>query len=567
MCFRWRRDEVRLIKRPNQLVFVPLGGVGEIGMNLALYGLGSDRGGDWLCVDMGVAFADEAQPGINLIIPDIRFLEGERKNLAGIVLTHAHEDHFGAVFSLWPRLKVPIYCTPFTAALMEAKRLGESGVPEIPVKIVPVGGRVKIGPFDVQFIPVAHSIPESNALAIRTPVGTVVHTGDWKLDPGPVIGKPTDEQKFRAIGAEGVRAVICDSTNAVREGESPSEEEVGESLVKIVREAKGRVAITAFASNVARLRSAALAAFEAGREVVVVGRAMERVINVAREMRLLDGVPAFRGVDAFSSLPRDRVMVLLTGSQGEPRAALARIAGDDHPDIALDHGDTLIFSSRTIPGNEKAVNRIINAMVTQGVHVITDRDGLVHVSGHPRRGELRRMYEWLKPEVVVPVHGEALHLSENAKLARSLGVEEVVECRNGDVVRLVPGPAEVIDEVPFGRVYQDGLLLVNAEERTVAERRKLSFAGVVSVAVALSGRGDIVGDPWVEMTGLPISVGVNQTMEDVVMEAVDDAIASLPKARRRDPDALTQAITRSVRGAVNAVWGKKPLCHVLVVQA
>jgi ribonuclease J len=428
-----------LSKTPKELVFLPLGGVGEIGMNLALYGLGSDGGGDWLCVDMGVAFAGDDLPGINLMVPDISFLEEERKNLAGIVLTHAHEDHFGAVFALWPKLKVPVYATPFTAALMEAKRLGEPGAPEIPVKIVRQGSRVKIGPFDVEFVPVAHSIPECNSLVIRTPLGTVVHTGDWKLDPAPIIGKPTDEKKFREIGDEGVRAVICDSTNAVRDGESPSETEVAASLKTIVMEAKGRVALTTFASNVARLRSAAMAAAEAGREVVVAGRAMERVINVAREMHLLDGVPPFRGFDAFHSMPRDRVLVLLTGSQGEPRAALARIANDDHPEVSLDRGDTIIFSSRTIPGNEKPVNRLINSLVTAGVQVITDRDRLVHVSGHPRRGELTRMYEWLKPEAVVPVHGEALHLHENAKLARSLGIKEVAECRNGDVVRLAPG--------------------------------------------------------------------------------------------------------------------------------
>ncbi|MEX2128764.1 MAG: ribonuclease J [Xanthobacteraceae bacterium] len=535
-------------------------------MNLALYGLGSDGRGDWLCVDMGVAFADNELPGIDLIMPDIRFLEEERRSLAGIVLTHAHEDHFGALFDLWPRLKAPVHATPFTAALIAAKQLGEPGAPEIPIKVVQPGARVNVGPFEVEFIPVAHSIPESHALAIRTPLGLVVHTGDWKLDPAPIIGKPTDEKKFRALGEEGVRAVICDSTNAVREGESPSESDVAKSLAEIVREAKGRVGLTTFASNVARLRSAALAAAETGREVVVVGRAMERVINVAREMRLLDGVPPFRSADAFHALPRDRVLVLLTGSQGEPRAALARIAGDDHPEIGLDRGDTVIFSSRTIPGNEKAVNRILNSLISQGIEVITDRTRLVHVSGHPRRGELARMYEWLKPEVVVPVHGEALHLSENAALARSLGIKEVVVCGNGDVVRLSPGPAQIIDEVPSGRLYRDGNLLVDAEARTVADRRKLGFAGVVSVAVAMSSRGDIVGDPWIEMTGLPIEIPREDTMEEVVMDAVSSALSSLPKARRRDPAAVTQAIERSVRGAVNEVWGKKPLCHVLVLQ-
>jgi ribonuclease J len=470
------------------------------------------------------------------------------------------------VFALWPKLKVPIYATPFTAALMEAKRMGEPNAPELPVKIVPVGGRVKIGSFDVEFVPVAHSIPESNALFIRTPLGNVVHTGDWKLDPDPIIGKPTDEAKFRSIGDEGVRAVICDSTNAVRDGISPSESDVAKSLKEIVAETKGRVALTTFASNVARLRSAALAAAAADREVVVAGRAMERVINVAREMHLLDGVPPFRGMDAYHSLPRERVLVLLTGSQGEPRAALARIASGDHPEIALDRGDTVIFSSRTIPGNEKAVNRIINALVSSGTEVITDRDRLVHVSGHPRRGELARMYEWLKPEAVLPVHGEALHLHENAKLARSLGIKEVTECRNGDVVRIAPGPMQVIDQVAAGRVYQDGDLYVHEESRTVAERRKLSFAGIVSVAIAMSGRGDIVGDPWVDMTGLPEEYEPKKSMQDLVADAVDDAITSLPKARRRDPAALEQAIERSVRGAVNNVWGKKPLCHVLILQ-
>ena len=547
------------------MLFVPLGGVGEIGMNLALYGIGTEKGGTWLCVDMGVSFGDDTTPGIDLIMPDIRFLEKEKRNLVGIVLTHGHEDHVGALFDLWPKLKVPVYATPFTAALIESKRAQENGAPQIPIKIVPSGGRVSIGAFDVEFVPVAHSIPESHSLAIRTPLGLVVHSGDWKLDDTPVIGAPTDEARFRALGKEGVRALICDSTNAVREGQSPSESDVVKSLTEIVRGAKGRVAVTTFASNVARMRGAALAAAAANREVVVVGRAMERIVNVAREMGMLDGVPQIRGADAYHTLPRNRVLVLLTGSQGEPRAALARLAEDEHPAIELDAGDTLIFSSRTIPGNEKAVNRIVNAMVRKGIEVITDRKKLVHVSGHPRLGELAAMYEWLKPEIAVPVHGEALHLSEHAALARSLGVPQVLTCYNGDVVRLAPGKVEKLDEVHSGRLYRDGNLLIDGESKTLSERRKLAFAGVVSVALALGGRGELAGDPIVEFAGLPEVIG-GKPMEEIVFEAIDEAFKSMPKARRRDPDAVEEAIQRAVRGKLGALWGKKPLCHVMVLQ-
>jgi ribonuclease J len=358
---------------------------------------------------------------------------------------------------------------------------------------------------------------------------------------------------------------VCDSTNAVREGRSPSETDVVKSLTEIVRGAKGRVAVTTFASNVARMRGAALAAAAANREVVVVGRAMERIVNVAREIGLLDGVPQIRGADAYDTLPRNRVLVLLTGSQGEPRAALARLAEDEHPAITLDAGDTLIFSSRTIPGNEKAVNRIVNAMVRKGIEVITDRKKLVHVSGHPRLGELAAMYEWLKPEVAIPVHGEALHLSEHAALARSLGVPQVFTCYNGDVVRLAPGKVEKRDEVPSGRLYRDGNLLIDEASKTLSERRKLAFAGVVSVALALGGRGELSGDPIVELAGLPEAVGGKST-EEIVFEAIDEAIRSMPKARRRDPDAVEEAIQRMVRGKIGAAWSKKPLCHVMVLQ-
>ena len=440
----------------HQLVFAPLGGVGEIGMNLSLYGLGDGRKRSWLIVDVGVSFAQEEHlPGIDLIFPDVSYIEEERRDLAGIVLTHAHEDHFGALLDLWPRLKVPVYATPFTAALLEAKRAGEPWAPEIPVNIVPLGGRVTIGAFDVEFVSVAHSIPESNALIISTPAGTVLHTGDWKIDPTPILGLPTDEPKLRKLGEEGCLALVGDSTNAVREGRSPSEADVAKTIADLIRSAKRRVAVTTFASNVARLRAVADAAKAAGREVVVVGRAMERVVQVARETGHLEGVQAFRSQDAYGYLPPDKVVALCTGSQGEPRAALARIAEDQHPEVTLSKGDLVIFSARTIPGNEKAVGRVLNGLIDQGIEVITDRTHLVHVSGHPRRDELRELIGWVKPKILVPVHGEALHLHEHAALARACGVPTVIECRNGDLIELAPQPG-LIDEVPAGRLYKDG---------------------------------------------------------------------------------------------------------------
>src|SRR6516164_5653663 len=408
--------------RPDELTFAALGGVGEIGMNLSIYGLGNRHQRAWLAVDLGVSFGDEEHlPGIDLIMPDISFLEKERKNLVGLVLTHAHEDHFGAIIDLWPRLKCPIYATKFSAALFEAKCEAERNAPKIPVTVIPSGGRVDIGPFNVEFIPVAHSIPESHALAIHTEVGTVLHTGDWKIDPTPIIGDPTDERRLRELGDAGVLALVGDSTNTVRDGRSPSEAEVAKTIAELIRGARGRVAVTTFASNVARIKAVADAAKAADREIVVVGRAMARVVQVARETGYLEGVQNFRDPDLYGHFPPDKVVALCTGSQGEPRAALARIANDDHPEVTLNRGDTVIFSSRTIPGNEKAVGSIINNLVLQGVEIITDRDHLVHVSGHPRRDELRDLISWTRPQLLIPVHGEALHLHEHAKLARAVG--------------------------------------------------------------------------------------------------------------------------------------------------
>jgi len=549
-----------------ELVFAPLGGIGEIGMNLSIYGLGDGARRQWLIVDCGVSFASEEHlPGIDLILPDIRYLVEERRNILGLVLTHGHEDHMGALIDLWPRLNVPLFATPFTAALFEARRLSEPGAPEIPVKVVPLGGRLTLGPFDVELINVAHSIPESNALAIRTPAGVVLHTGDWKIDPTPLIGAPTDQAKLAALGDEGVLALIGDSTNAVRDGRSPSESDVARTLAELIRTAPARVAVTTFASHVGRLRAVADAARAAGREVVVVGRAMERVVQVARETGYLDGVQDFRGVETYGYLPPDKVVALCTGSQGEPRAALARIAEDEHPEITLAKGDRVIFSSRTIPGNEKAVAGVINGLVAQGVEVVTDRDHLVHVTGHPRRAELLDMIGWVRPKILIPAHGEALHLAEHAKLARQAGVPHVLLCRNGDLVRITPEGAAIIDEVPSGRLYKDGALLVDAESRTVAARRRLSFAGMISVALALSEKGALVADPEIELIGIPETDAAGRLMADVARDAVEETFETLPKPRRSDPDSVAEAVRRAVRSAIAERWNKKPICHVHVL--
>ena len=549
-----------------ELVFVSLGGLGEIGLNCALYGYGPANARQWLMVDLGIGFADEDMPGVDLIMPDLAFIEKVKKNLVGIVITHAHEDHVGALVELWPDLGAPVYMTRFAAGLLEARRLGEQGAPEIPLKVIELGNTVMIGSFVVEFISVAHSIPESAALAIRTPSGLVVHTADWKIDPTPIIGLPTDEARFRALGDEGVLALVCDSTNILREGESPSERDVAKTLAWLIGNAKGRVVVTTFASNVARLRSAAEAGLAAGRQVCILGRAIERVVAVARECGMLDGLPPFLSMDAFERLPRDRILALATGSQGEPRAALARMAGDEHPTAELSAGDTVIFSSRTIPGNEKAVGKIVNAFARAGVEVVTDRTALVHVSGHPRRAEVAKMYGWLRPRIAVPAHGEPVHLTEHVNFATAQGVPQVLRAFNGDLIRLAPGEVRTLGKVTSGRRAKDGAILLMADQESVRQRRRLSFAGVVSIAIALTPRGEMAGDPDVMIAGLPERTREGAAIDALIDGAIFEAFESLPPGKRRDADAVSGAIERSVRGSVNSVWGKKPQVHVLVVE-
>ena len=548
----------------SELSFVALGGLGEIGMNCALYGVGAKRK-KWLMVDIGVSFGSPDTPGIDLIMPDIRFAESVKRDLEAIIITHVHEDHYGALVDLWPRLGCPVYMTQFGADLLEARRLSEAGAPRIPVKIVKQGDRIRIGAFEVEFIAVAHSIPEACALAIRTEHGTVIHTGDWKIDATPIVGAPTDEQRLREIGEEGVLALICDSTNVLREGISPSESEVASHLATLIANAPGRVAITTFASNVARIRSVALAAHECGREVVLVGRAMDRVSVIARELGMFHDLPPFRSQEAYGYLPPDKVVVLLTGSQGEPRAALARVAADQHPEVTLSPGDRVIFSSRTIPGNEREVGRIVNDLVRQGVEIITDRDELVHVSGHPRKAELAQMYAWLKPGIAIPAHGEAVHLTAHERFATAQGVPHVLRPFNGDVVRLAPGIPAIADQAYSGRTYKDGKILVGMQDAALAERRKLAFAGLISIAIAIDEKGEVVTDPEVMLAGLPARDRDDVPMLELVQDAVDDCVDNLPARKRRDSELVKSAVERAVRAVVRSAWDKKPYCQVMIL--
>lgn len=552
--------------KQEELVFLPLGGVGEIGMNVALYGYGTPQKRQWIMVDCGVTFPGPDLPGVDLVLPDIRYLAGERHNLKAIIITHAHEDHYGALNDLWPGLNVPVYASPFTAGMLEAKRNYEGSRADIPVTIFKAGDRITVGPFQIEGVGVNHSIPEPMSLVIRTPLGNVVHTGDWKIDYAPSLGPLTDEVRFRALGDEGVLAVMCDSTNAMRDGVSPSEEEVSEGLRKIIEGAEGRVAITTFSSNVGRIRSVAQAAEAAGREVLLLGSSLKRVVDVARDVGLMEGLKPFIAEDEYGYIPRDKIVVILTGSQGEPRAALAKIARDEMRNVALASGDTVVFSSRTIPGNEKAIIEIKNGLIEQGINVVTDSDALVHVSGHPRRNELLKMYEWTRPQILVPVHGEAAHLMAQAELAASAGIKTIPRVRNGDILRLAPGPAEVVDEAPHGRIFKDGKLIGDFDEMGIGDRRKLSYVGHVSVNVLLDNRYDFLTDPDVVAFGLPELDDEGEAMEDTLYDAVLGAVESIPRGRRKDLDMLREAVRRAVRAAANEAWGKKPVVTVFVTR-
>jgi ribonuclease J len=548
----------------DELVFLALGGLGEIGMNAYLYGFGPEDARRWLMVDCGITFPEgEYDPGIDVILPDVRFIEENRADLAGIVITHAHEDHIGAVIELWPLLRAPVYATPFSAGMLRSKLAEHGNGLEIPIHVIPLDSKFDVGPFSVELFSLAHSIPEMSALAIRTPLGTVFHTGDWKLDATPTVGAPADAARLAKLGDEGVLALMIDSTNAFREGISPSEADVARSLIDIVKKAPKRVAVTTFSSNVARVKAIADAARAANRQLVVAGRALHRVIAVAVDTGYLPQGFRYLDQDQFTYIDRSDIVLLCTGSQGEPRAALARIAEEEHPEISLDKGDMIIFSSRTIPGNEKAVGRIQNGLARNGCEIVTDGEALVHVSGHPRRDELRQMYRWMRPKIAVPMHGEARHLKAQAELAREMGVKTVFTLTDGEILRLAPDPA-VIDDAPVGRLFRDGRLLVSESDGPVRERRKLSIVGVVVVSLVVSRKGALIGEPLAVLDGVPAENAQGDSMLDIVLDAVEGTMRSIPEKHRKNPESLAESVRRSVRAAVNEAWGKKPICKVLV---
>lgn len=553
-----------------ELVFLPLGGCGEIGMNLNAYGYGPKHDRRWIIIDVGVTFGGDDTPGIDLITPDPTFLEDQGDQIDAIFLTHAHEDHIGAIGLILPRLhtKAPIYATRFTAHLAQAKLI-ERGLKHVSIDVLPLGAEVEAGPFKVRYITLTHSIPEPNALALDTPLGTILHTGDWKIDPDPQLGESTDIKALTDLGDDGVLAMVCDSTNVFVEGESGSEGVVRDNLIELIGGLSGRVAVTTFASNVARVASVIEAARQAGRSVCLVGRSMHKITDAAVATGVISDLPDLISEDQAGSLPDENLLFLCTGSQGEERAALGRISRNDHRHISLGEGDTVIFSSRVIPGNEKGIYEMQNALAEKGVRIITDNmsDEPIHVSGHPARDELRRMYQWVRPKISVPVHGERRHIVEHASYATSLQVSQAVTPRNGDLIKLAPGPAKVIDAVPNGRMYLDGNRLVPAESEGIRERRALSNWGYVSVAIAIDDNGDVVDGPLLTARGLSEPDGSNADESLIeVDESVEDAVNGMKRRRRLDDDEVEQVLARSVKKACERTFGRKPLVDVSVLR-
>jgi ribonuclease J len=547
------------MKPADELLFVPLGGSGEIGMNLNLFGCQ----GKWVMVDFGMTFADPTLPGVELVLPSIDFIEERRKDLLGIVLTHGHEDHIGAIPYLAADLGVPLYATPFTAGLIRAKLAEEGLEGEVKLKTVPMGGSIQLGPFGFRYVHLAHSIPEGNAVVIDTPYGRIFHTGDWKLDDEPILGQPSTPEQLTALGDAGVLAMVCDSTNVFNPEASGSEGGVRDSLLRVCQGRKGRVVVTTFASNVARLDTLGRVASATGRRPVLLGRSMERITRVAREAGYLKSFPPLASMEEAEYLDRDKVLIACTGCQGEPNAALSRIASGEHSHVKLERGDVVIFSSKNIPGNELSIGRVHNQLVEKGVEVITEKTAHVHVSGHPGRPELEAMYGWIRPQIAVPVHGERRHMEEHARLAKRCGVGQAIVPGNGTVIRLAPGEAAITGHVEAGRLVVDGEMIVPADGLTMVERRRLMHNGYIAATIALGKGGRVLAGPEIVMHGVPVEADRAEFLREC-KEKVERAIDHAGSA---NADRLAEQMRIALRRTARDWTGKRPVAEVIILKA
>jgi len=548
---------------PSELLFLPLGGSNEIGMNLNLY----CYGGKWLMVDLGITFGDETTPGVDVIMPDPSFVESRREDLLGLVVTHGHEDHIGAIPYLWERLRCPIYATPFTASLVRRKLADVDLVGQVELIEVPLSGSVTLGPFDIEFIGLTHSIPEPSAIVLRCEAGTILHTGDWKFDPAPQVGEVTDLAALEALAEEGVLAMVGDSTNVDVPGSTGSEAELVDSFSELFAKQEHRIAVTCFASNVARLHSIAVAARRHDRQVALVGRSLWRMHDVARENGYLLDIPDFVSEADVGYFPRNKLVLICTGSQGESRAALARIADQAHPKVSIEAGDTVIFSSREIPGNENAIGRVQGKFMSRDVKVITERDHHVHVSGHPAHDDMVRMYQMVRPEIAIPVHGDARHLAEHARLAHDCQVPQVQAPGNGSVIRLAPGPAEIISWVPVSSLAVDGPRLRQLNGEVIRDRRKLLHNGAVAATLILDKKGYCRLDPMLTVTGITDDDDDEaEEIDDLLVEMVRKSVDGLSSSARASDEAVVAAAYRAVRRVLRNEFGKRPLTTVHVVR-
>ena len=554
------------MSQKDQLIFCPLGGSGEIGMNMNLFSYGKPDNQKWLIVDIGVTFADDTLPGIDLIYPDPGFIIDKKDDLLGIILTHAHEDHIGAIAHIWPQLKCNIYATPFTSVLIKEKFKEKKIEIGNNLKIVDLNGTVKLGPFKIEFITLTHSILEPNGLSIETPVGTILHTGDWKCDPNPLIGNTINEKKLKQIGAQGVLAMICDSTNIFNPGRAGSELDVRQSLLKIMQNKNKRIIVTSFASNVARMETIFYCAKKIERQISLVGRSMHRIYKAARQCGYLKNV-----IDPIDSreakkISREKIVYLCTGSQGEPMGAMMRIAHYVHPDVFIEKDDTVIFSSKIIPGNEKKLYSLHNQLVKNGIEVISEENEFVHVSGHPNQEDLKDMYNWVKPKAIIPVHGEHRHMMEHINFAKEMQVPYPVQIENGDIVQIYPGnEPHVVDKAPVGRMYIDGNISISEDSQSLKERKNLANNGYLEVTIIINNKGKVIKKPIFSFKGLPI-----ESQNDDFIFDLEDEVKKTSRTfslnNTKQENILIEELKKNCRKLIKEKTGKKPYTNINLVR-